>query len=294
MVNYYKILPKKTKKQNGFFRFFTDLDLVTQIIILNVAIFIGFSIAEAIMGSSSNLIYDLFAVQANNLFLRGYIWTLLTSVFMHASVIHILANMFSLYFLGRFLEMIIGRKRFLWFYLISGIFASFFFASFSFIFGNSVLGAKVFGSPETFAVGASGAIFAIAGLLALLTPRNRAYLILGPFIAVILEAIIYSVTQNSLILNLVDIAVVIYLFVSLFSFFSLNPLARRLAFAVDIPFWVIPIIAIVPLVIVSFFVQLPIGNMAHLGGFIAGVIYGIYLKKRYKKKTRMIAEYFSK
>jgi len=59
--------------------------------------------------------------------------------------------------------------------MISGIFAGLFFVFLSYFFGSSELGARIFGSPEIFAVGASGAIFALAGLLAILTPKLRVY-----------------------------------------------------------------------------------------------------------------------
>jgi membrane associated rhomboid family serine protease len=38
---------------------------------------------------------------------------------------------------------------------------------------------------------------------------------------------------------------------------------------------------------------LPIGNTAHLGGLLAGLGYGFYLKNKYKNKTRYIGKYFS-
>jgi len=75
--------------------------------------------------------------------------------------------------------------------------------------------------------------------------------------------------------------------------FSFNPRLRRFAIPLGMPFWVLPIVAIVPLVIVGLFVQLPIGNTAHFGGLIAGLFYGNYLKNKYRNKTAMIRRRFS-
>lgn len=32
----------------------------------------------------------------------------------------------------------------------------------------------------------------------------------------------------------------------------------------------------------------PVGNTAHFGGFLAGIFYGLYLKKKYSKKIKML------
>jgi len=69
---------------------------------------------------------------------------------------------------------------------------------------------------------------------------------------------------------------------------------KKWALPLEMPFWILPFVAIIPLVIIGLFFDLPIGNMAHLGGVIAGICYGFYLRIRYKKKTQMIAQYFSK
>jgi len=76
---------------------------------------------------------------------------------------------------------------------------------------------------------------------------------------------------------------------------SFSPVMQKIALPVAMRFWALPIVAIVPLVIIGLIpgVDLPIGNMAHLGGFIAGAVYGIYLRLRYKRKTRIISEYYS-
>jgi membrane associated rhomboid family serine protease len=97
---------------------------------------------------------------------------------------------------------LIGKKRFLWLYLIAGIFAGLLFVVLAGFFGNSDFGAKLFGSPLTYAVGASGAIFALAGLLAVLTPRLNFLLFfiipLPAWIAVILAMVIMWVASASL------------------------------------------------------------------------------------------------
>ena len=66
-----------------------------------------------------------------------------------------------------------------------------------------------------------------------------------------------------------------------------------LFFPLAMPFWILPIVAIVPLVVIGLFVNLPIGNTAHFGGLIAGIVYGKYLKNKYKNKTEIISKKFS-
>lgn len=52
-------------------------------------------------------------------------WQLLTHIFMHANVLHLVSNMFGLWMLGSILENMWGGKRFLIFYLICGLGAAF-------------------------------------------------------------------------------------------------------------------------------------------------------------------------
>jgi len=92
-------------------------------------------------------------------------WTVLTSMFMHGGIGHIIANMFTLYFLGSYLCNMIGDKRFLIVYLIGGIIGSFFFILFSLY--------TPIGDPNSAVVGASGAIFAVAGALTAIAPKVK-------------------------------------------------------------------------------------------------------------------------
>ena len=214
-------------------------------------------------------------------------------MFMHGGFPHLIFNMISLAFVGTFIERIIGKRRFILFYLLSGIIAGILFVLLAGFFGSSYLGGRLFGNPDVFGVGASGAIFGLVGLIAILTPKNKVYLIAGPLIAIILEAILGNfLSQN--IMSVISVLSTIYIFVSIFAMFSFNPKTRRFALPLEMPFWLLPIIAIVPLVVIGLFVELPIANSAHFGGLLVGLLYGLYLKIKYPKKTAIISRYFSK
>jgi membrane associated rhomboid family serine protease len=90
-------------------------------------------------------------------------WTILTNLFVHSGFWHILANMITLYFFGSFLYRLIGRNKFLLIYFAGGI------------LGNIVF-FLLPPSPLATAVGASGAIFALAGVLVVLMPKLRVLL----------------------------------------------------------------------------------------------------------------------
>ena len=138
-------------------------------------------------------------------------------------------------------------------------------------------------------VGASGAIFGLLGLLAVLTPRKKIYLIAGPLIALILEFTLFAFIKNENLLSILIILVNIYFFIAIFAMFS--PF-KKIAVPIEMSLWVLPIVAIVPLVVIGLFISLHIGNMAHLGGLVAGLIYGFYLRSKYKKKVYLLNRMF--
>lgn len=288
MVEHYFRVSNIPMKQKSFISsFLSNLSVTGWLILVNVLLFV-----LTLVFSSFIDVNKYFALQANNLFNNYYFWTLLTSMFMHAGPFHLFVNMLSLFFIGKFLETILGKKRYFWLYILAGVFASLFFAFFSYFFGVSGIGARIFATPDTFAVGASGAIFAIAGVLALLTPRNKVYLIAGPLIAIILQSVIGNFINSNSVLNIINILITIYIFICIFSMFSFNG-ASKISVPIQMSFWLLPVIAIVPLIFIGLFISLPIGNMAHLGGYIAGACYGIYLRMKYPNKTRILARSFS-
>jgi membrane associated rhomboid family serine protease len=80
----------------------------------------------------------------------GELWRLWTVTLLHGSLIHLLFNMYALYISGPLVETLYGSRLFLLFYLLCGAAGS----VASFVFGGN-----------TPAVGASGAIFGLFGLL---------------------------------------------------------------------------------------------------------------------------------
>ena len=86
-------------------------------------------------------------------------WTLLTSMFVHGSFFHLFANMLALFFLGSYLTRLIGDKAFLTVYFGGGLLGSIFY--------------WLLAPTLSIAVGASGAIFAVGGALAVMLPNLR-------------------------------------------------------------------------------------------------------------------------
>lgn len=130
---------------------------------------IFFFIAYPLVLISPNLM-DYLALNPSFVLQGKYLWTILTSMFMHGGIFHLLANMISLMFIGGLLEKLIGPKKFLGVYFASGLMGALMFI---------LLGA-LFGNPDISAVGASGAIFGIAGMLAVLTPNLPVYIMFIP------------------------------------------------------------------------------------------------------------------
>lgn len=88
---------------------------------------------------------------------EGQYWRLLTNIFLHGGIMHVLMNMYGLFFAGLFLEPIMGRGKYLVTYFVCGIMASI---------------ASVWWHPATVSVGASGAIFGLFGALFALASVN--------------------------------------------------------------------------------------------------------------------------
>jgi rhomboid family protein len=132
------------------------------IILVNVWVFFK----ELIYGD--RFVYVWSAIPAR--ITHGHHWiTLLTSMFMHGSWMHIIGNMIYLWAFGREIEDAMGSARFLFFYLAGGIVA---------------MMAQILGDPLSRipSLGASGAIAAVMGAFIITFPRDRIRTILFFFI----------------------------------------------------------------------------------------------------------------
>jgi membrane associated rhomboid family serine protease len=117
-----------------------------------------------------NLVFSL-----KNL-LEGRVWTLVTAIFVHANLIHLLGNMIFLYVFGNTLESVSNSKRMLLAFFLGGIL-------------SFLLSIPFFPSDATF-VGASAAIFTLTAVVMLVKPLRFSWLLLMP---VGLVAVLYFV-----------------------------------------------------------------------------------------------------
>lgn len=159
LINVSNDINNKTEKENEFYeKVFSPKKIVATkvLILINVIVFVlSFLLSET-------GIYDVFTNFALNKYYvkSGEIYRLITCGFLHADIIHLFCNMYSLYIIGTQLENFIGKKKFVIVYFISMITGSLL----SCVMSNS------------WSVGASGAIFGLIGSLIYFGYHYRIYL----------------------------------------------------------------------------------------------------------------------
>lgn len=98
----------------------------------------------------------------NSMIVTGQWWRLIAACFVHASILHIGVNLWCLWNLGLFGEPLLGKWGLTWVYLLTGV------------TGNLLSVAwALFTRTDATVVGASGAIFGIAGILIVLLSNRR-------------------------------------------------------------------------------------------------------------------------
>lgn len=192
--------------------------VTNMLIMVNLACFLVFSKERALY----------FAFQPYALFNGVYGWTLISYMFIHRNWAHLLTNMTGLLILGNCCEEMIGRPRYLAFCIISGALAALAFALSARFFGSMEysLARNVFGGEFDMMMGASGTVFALAGLIAVLEPRTE-----------FMAFFFIPISGYTWVIFLVSISVVLFMW-------------SGVMFA----------------------------HMAHLGGFISGAAFGLYMR----------------
>lgn len=136
------------------------------ILILNVVIYLGWTFAST---------EDEFRFMVNNFLvsmlalIEGRVWTLLTSVFSHATFFHLLFNMMALSSFSFVMIELLGSLRFILFYLTAGLAGS---------IAHVASSTYLMHDPSMNALGASGAVSGIILLFSLVFPQQK-LLILG-------------------------------------------------------------------------------------------------------------------
>lgn len=150
---------------SSFYTFLSGITITSNssvsiiIIALNILVFVIMVFAG--LGFISFDGQDLYNWGANYrpAVLDGEWWRLLTNMFLHGGLMHLLFNIYGMLFISIFLEPVLGKAKYTIAYLTCGLLASL---------------ASIWWHPGTLSVGASGAIFGLYGVMTALLTTNKA------------------------------------------------------------------------------------------------------------------------
>ncbi|GAP62492.1 hypothetical protein ARMA_0915 [Ardenticatena maritima] len=132
------------------------------LILINLGVFLVETVLGLLWGAGLNATTNtcmlLFFGAKFNLFIQaGQYWRLITPIFLHIGIFHLLVNMFALRILGSDIESLFGTARFAIIYLVAGV--------------GGTIASMLFNS--SISAGASGAIFGLIGAEAVFLYINR-------------------------------------------------------------------------------------------------------------------------
>lgn len=141
--------------------------VIKNLLIINGLVFLA---TVSLFGASLTPVGE-FAFQYLALYPIGsgyfYPWQLVTYMFMHAGIGHIFFNLFALWIFGQSIENLWGSKRFLMYYMITGI-------------GAALIHMWVGGGGTAPTIGASGAVFGILLAFGMMFPDRYIMLLIPP------------------------------------------------------------------------------------------------------------------
>jgi membrane associated rhomboid family serine protease len=222
-------LDKPVQKRTWLFQFLSQMPVeynlkakstpwaTYSLVFLNLLIFVSYSIA----GVGESFAYDNFALHSDQVSQGHQLWTLLTHMYMHGGLMHLLGNMYFLTIIGDNLEDTLGAGKFILYYTLCGFIAA---------------AAHIIADPNAFIpmVGASGAIAGLFGM----------YLLWFRHASLTLMIVIYQKKVSPLV------------FFSIWLAINIIGLYFADDSGVGVAYW------------------------AHIGGFIAGIIIGLIVKKQ--------------
>lgn len=121
---------------------------------------------------TSKEMYDTFSLIPLRLFHAVHIDSLVTYMFLHGNIVHLIVNSFSLYGAGVIVERGIGHLKYLLVFLVSGVV-------------SGVIHCYLNPASDTPLVGSSGAIFGLIAVLFLLMPFKLTYALVVPMPSVV-------------------------------------------------------------------------------------------------------------
>ncbi|NBB78748.1 MAG: rhomboid family intramembrane serine protease [Verrucomicrobia bacterium] len=155
--------------------------IVTTLIVITVAVFVLQQILNVFFpgagGQENRFLTDWFALSGQN-FKELKVWTIVSYAFLHstAGFLHILGNMLGLFFIGRIVEPIVGRNRFLLLYFGASLLGGIVYLLFH--FNDPAIG-RMGGDPVFQSmVGASASVMGILAFFCLMYPERQITLLL--------------------------------------------------------------------------------------------------------------------
>jgi len=131
---------------------FREYPLTYGIIAINLILYLVSAVLSGnIIDMDMQTLVDMGALYGPLTVLKGEWWRLFTAMFLHGGMTHILMNMFSLYLIGRGVDLYFEKKAYVSIYLFSGLLGGL---------------ASLYMHPGSVGIGASGAIFGVFGALA--------------------------------------------------------------------------------------------------------------------------------
>lgn len=152
---------KKNEKRNKIAeKIFSYKQPIVTYIIMAICIIL-FILMKLSGGSTNSQTLLKYGANLDVLVKNGEYYRLFTCIFLHIGIMHLLCNLYSLYVIGREVENLFGKIKYIIIFILSGIFGSIMSLAFT---------------HNTISAGASGAIFGLLGALLYFGMHYRTYL----------------------------------------------------------------------------------------------------------------------